>query len=192
MGARIEQISIEVMGPLRQLHWQLGDLNLVYGRNEQGKTLLVEFLIRSLFQQPGRQKEVWRLRPVEARGKVIVSGLAERPVSFTPHSSRRSKKLEDYLEQDYPGLPVNIGRLLAVRGGESSLVADHNPQSINRDILREYLSGRGMLDAIQDKIQKIVQRATIENHTSKFSVTKIIQAFWFPKLLNEQTWNSHH
>lgn len=159
MGARIDQINIEEMGPLQKLRWELGTLNLVYGRNEQGKTFLVEFLIRSLF----RQRTNWQLRSVEGRGKVIVSGLADEPVSFTPSNSRKVKKLEDYLAEAYPGLPPSIGRLLVVRGGEPSLVADHHSQTVNRDVLRELLSGRGVLDVIQGRIQKSVQKATVDN-----------------------------
>ena len=159
MGARIEQINIEEMGPLRGLRWELGSLNLVYGRNEQGKTFLVEFLIRSLF----RQTNNWQLRPVKGRGKVVLSGLADELTAFTPVASRRVDKLEDYLSQLYPGLPPNIGRLLVVRGGEPGLVADHSPNGVNQDVLREFLSGRGVLESIQGKIQKSVQKATIEN-----------------------------
>lgn len=159
MGARIDQINIEEMGPLQKLHWELGTLNLVYGRNEQGKTFLVEFLIRSLF----RQTNNWQLRSVKGRGKVIVSGLVNEPVSFTPSKTGNTNKLEDYLADAYPGLPPSIGRLMVVRGGETSLVADHNSQTVSRDVLRELLSGRGILDAIQGRIQKSVQKAAIED-----------------------------
>ena len=41
MGIRIDQINVESAGPLAELQLPMGDFNLIYGRNEQGKTFLV-------------------------------------------------------------------------------------------------------------------------------------------------------
>jgi Cdc6-like AAA superfamily ATPase len=50
MGVRIDSISVNGLGPISSLQWALKDINLVYGKNEQGKTFLVEYLLRSLFK----------------------------------------------------------------------------------------------------------------------------------------------
>jgi len=45
MGIKIDEIKVKNLGPLPPLNEKLGKLNLIYGHNERGKTLLVEFLI---------------------------------------------------------------------------------------------------------------------------------------------------
>ncbi len=153
MDIWIKEINVEASGPLSQVQWNLGPFNLVYGRNEQGKTFMVEFLIRSLFKNHGQ----WSLRSVNSRGKVVVSGLNEKSFSFSP-SSR--KKLEDFLATSAEGLPRQISRLLVVKGAEFSF--EKNKSSIvSPATLQAFLSGQDLLNAIQGKIQKTVQRAKI-------------------------------
>jgi ABC-type hemin transport system ATPase subunit len=49
MAIRLEHIRISRGGPLLEdFELEPGDLNLIYGRNETGKTYLVEALIRPL------------------------------------------------------------------------------------------------------------------------------------------------
>jgi hypothetical protein len=153
MSIRIESIDIKSLGPLQDFQHQLKDVNLVYGKNETGKTHLVEFLIRSLFKQtryPG-------MRKLTGVGRVTVSGLADSPVYFSPSDQ---KKLEDFISGDGKVLPLNISRLLVVRGGELSLV-DNHVDGIDRGILEEYLSNSGVINQVKNNIQKAIQNATI-------------------------------
>ena len=97
MDVRIKEINIQDSGPLADLQMELGLFNLIYGHNEQGKTFLVEFLIRSLF----KNHQHWSLRSVKSRGKVVLSGLASDSLSLTPSSKN---KMEYYMAADEPGL----------------------------------------------------------------------------------------
>ena len=79
----IEEISVRNLGPLKELHLHLSKFNLLYGRNEYGKTLLVEFILRSMFSK----SKSWMLRNSSAVGKVCVAGLRDEPIVFSPNSS---------------------------------------------------------------------------------------------------------
>ena len=152
MSIRIEEITIRDLGPLKgEHHFPLGTFNLIYGKNERGKTFLVEFLLRSLF----RSSKGWRLRDFSADGKVLLSGINEESTEFSPNSRL---KLEDYLEDAQPGLPLDLAKLLVVRGAELSLVED---KLVDRAILKEYLSSEATLDEIQESISSTVQSAQI-------------------------------
>ena len=155
MGIRISEINAKNLGPIAHIEWKLGTVNLVYGKNESGKTHLVEFLIRSLFKTmsyPG-------LRLAQVNGQVIVTGLSDQPVPFNPATK---KKLEEYLASSNQALPANISRLLVVRAGELSLVDSHQ-EGISKNILDDYLSDTGLIKAIQDKIPNTLRTATIAN-----------------------------
>ena len=48
MSVRIERLSIRDFGPLRDLVLSPGDVTVVYGRNEAGKTSCIDALVRAL------------------------------------------------------------------------------------------------------------------------------------------------
>ncbi|GAH52718.1 unnamed protein product, partial [marine sediment metagenome] len=50
MGIRIDKISVKDLGPIKDFSSEFGLFNLIYSRNEKGKTFLTEFIIRSLFK----------------------------------------------------------------------------------------------------------------------------------------------
>lgn len=152
MSIRIEEINVRDLGPLKgEHHFPLDIFNLIYGKNERGKTFLVEFILRSLF----RSSKGWRLRDFSADGKVLLSGVNEDMTEFSPDSQR---KLEDDLKDAQPGLPLDLAKLLVVRGAELSLVED---KLVDRAILKEYLSSEATLDEIQGSISSTVQGAQI-------------------------------
>lgn len=155
MAIHIDQINIETAGPISELQLPLGPFNLIYGRNEQGKTFLVEFVLRCLFNNLSG----WALRQCDNRGKLVLSGLAGAPLSFTP-SSRR--KLEDYLLESEPGMPEQISRLLVVKGAQLNF-EEARRSGISRVVLKQLLSGHGVLDDIQKDISKTVRGARLEN-----------------------------
>lgn len=156
MPIRIEEISVKGLGPLGEFTGTLGDVNLIYGRNEQGKTFLTEFLLRSLF----KNLKGFNLRSSGASGKVLVSGLAEDITQFSPKSR---VKIEKYWEASHQGMPANIARLLVVKGAELDF-GDSSPGGISKTIIRSFLSGEGTLDFIQEKkISKTIQKSEIKN-----------------------------
>jgi recombinational DNA repair ATPase RecF len=155
MDVRIDQINVESAGPISNLSLDLQQFNLIYGHNERGKTFLVEFLIRSLF----KNQSGWSLRESNSRGKVMVSGLSDKPIGFTPTSRL---KLEDLLLEEKPGLPTRINRLLVVKGADLSF-EDGQRRNVSRTVLKEFLSGQGVLDDIQGEISATVRGATVDN-----------------------------
>lgn len=157
MAVRIQEIAVRDLGPLQEFIMEMGDLNLIYGRNETGKTYLVEFLIRSLF----RSSNEWALRDQVGSGQIIVTGVSGEPLPFSPEMT---KKLEHYWEEDGRGLPTNLARLLVVKAAEAAIIMD-DPGGVNRAILKSLLSRDVLLDEILDNIPVTLQRARIVDGT---------------------------
>jgi hypothetical protein len=156
MTFRIDRIKVNRAGPLESdFEFEPGDLNLIYGKNETGKTYVVESLIKFLFKTNSRAPVNWNLRGWDIAGRAIVSGLKSDPVTFTTSG----QKLEDYWE-DGLGLPRDLSRLLVVRAGET-LLADAG-DGVGRDILKDYLSGEGLLDSVLSRISATLQKAEIQ------------------------------
>lgn len=154
MGLHIDRITVEEMGPITDLDLTLGRFNVIYGGNEQGKTFLVEFLLRSLFKNLGG----WQLRPPAGRGRVWVDGDdGGEPLVFRPDSQ---EKLEDVWADNRTGLPPRVCRLLVVKGADLEIDGGA-PGGVGQTALREFLSGRSVLDAIQEPIQKTVRSASV-------------------------------
>lgn len=158
MAIMIDRIKVNRGGPLdSDFELEPGDLNLIYGHNETGKTYIVESVISLLFRTDRRAPVNWNLRGWDLAGKIVVSGLEDNPVFFT----RTSVRLEDYWEETSKGLPQDFSRLLVVRAGETSLSGETN--GVGRSILKDYLSGEGMLDTIRERISQTIQRASVEH-----------------------------
>ena len=155
MSIRIEEINAQGLGPLGEFMEKMGDINLIYGPNEQGKTFLVEFLLKSLF----KNTKEFLLRPGDPSGTVLVSGLDEGVQPFSPKSRQ---KLEDYWDKDFQGMPPNIARLLVVKGAKLNL-DDKTTGGVSKAIIKSFLSSESTLDFIQEKIPKTIRGATIES-----------------------------
>ena len=156
MTFRIDRIKVNRAGPLESdFEFEPGDLNLIYGQNETGKTYVVESLIKFLFKTNSRAPVNWNLRGWDIAGKAIVSGLESDPVTFTTSG----QKLEDYWE-DGLGLPRDLSRLLVVRAGETLLAEEGD--GVGRDILKDYLSGEGLLDRVASNISATLGTAEIQ------------------------------
>lgn len=153
MAIRIKSIQIQKLGPLNNLNVDLGMLNLFYGRNESGKTYLTEFLLNSIF----RHAKTWKLRDTNPEGSVHLQGLAEDITVFSPKSM---KKIEDHWHEIDRGLPLNMARLLVVKGGELALT-DSSPGGVNREILKNALTSQVLLDQLRNSIQPTIQKAEI-------------------------------
>src|SRR4030043_697517 len=156
MGIIINKISVKDLGPIKTFSAGFGIFNLIYSKNEKGKTFLTEFIIRCLFKNIKR----WSYLREGGKGKVTISGLEKQPVDFTPLSK---KKLEDYWESSEKGLPLSMAKLLVARGGEAGI---EDGEGISKFLIKEVLSGINILDKIDSdsNISKTVKKAEISNN----------------------------
>lgn len=158
MAIRIDRIKVNRGGPLRgDFEFEPGDMNLIYGHNETGKTYIVETLINLLFRTGSKSPAKWNLREWDLTGRIIVSGLEEESVAFT----KTDKKLEQYWEEG-SGLPRDLSRLLVVKAGETELDRD-GKDGVGRSILKDYLSGEGLLDNIAYRISSTLKEAKVQD-----------------------------
>ena len=158
MAIRIDRIKVNRGGPLgSDFELEPGDLNLIYGHNETGKTYIVETMINLLFRTGSRSPAKWNLREWDLGGRIIVSGLEDDPVPLT----KTGRKLEDYWEEG-PGLPRDLSRLLVVKAAETVL-AEEEEDGVGRGILKNCLSGEGLLDKIAARISSTLQEATVQD-----------------------------
>ena len=155
MGVKIDKILVKDLGPIKDFSAKLGLFNIIYSRNEKGKTFLTEFIIRSLFRNVKR----WRLRE-GGSGKVIVSGVEKDSIEFSLSSK---KKLEDYWEKDERGLPPSMANLLVVKGGEAEI--EGTEEGVSKFLIKEVLSGINILDKIDadNNISKTIKSAQLSN-----------------------------
>lgn len=157
MAIRIDRIKVNRAGPLnKDFELEPRDLNLIYGHNETGKTYIVESIINLLFDTGRGSAVSWNLREWDLAGRIVVSGLKDDPVIFT----KTSRKLDDYWKEEH-GLPQDISRLLVVKAGETRLVEGED--GVGRVILKNYLSGEGLLDEIGERISSTLQEATVQH-----------------------------
>jgi uncharacterized protein YhaN len=166
MAIHIDRISINRGGPLKDdFNLEPEGLNLIYGCNETGKTYLVEALIELLFRTgkstPWIKKRTKSrestIRSWEPQGRIAVSGLEDETTIFTPNG----RKLDDFAGSG-GGLPEDLSRLMVVRAGDTKLSSA--PDGIGDEVLRTYLSNKGILDEIERAIpQESVKRAIISD-----------------------------
>jgi len=155
MGIKIKKISVKNLGPILSFSKEFGLLNLIYSKNECGKTFLTEFIIQSLFKNINIKR--WKFRE-KGTGNVSVSGLGGELIEFSPS---KSKKLEDYWEKDETGLPPSMVKLLVSKGGEPSI--EESEEGIDKDLIKEIFSGKSLLDSIVNNISKTIRNARFIN-----------------------------
>ncbi|MCD4672553.1 MAG: hypothetical protein K8R77_07815 [Anaerolineaceae bacterium] len=152
MGIQIDSVSVNGLGPISSIQWGFKDINLIYGKNEQGKTFLVEYILASLF------KNAPKTRHLTDSGQVIVSGIDGSAQIFNP---KTKKKIEDHLLS--PGnASIDLARLCVVKGGELSMTSVPGG-TVTKSILKEYLSDQTTLDKILERIPTVVQKSSWEN-----------------------------
>ncbi len=163
MSIAIRNINIKNLGPLRDVSFDLSKFNLFYSPNEGGKTLLIEFLLTSIFKNKQAFKNC--LREINADGKVTLSGLEEKETSFT---FKNKKYIEDYLT-DYSLHFSDISRLSVVRAAE--VMIDSNKQGeVDVDIIRRLLSKAEIFTTIKENISKTIQRASLKGSDVVFDI----------------------
>jgi hypothetical protein len=151
MSIRLKKLATKDLGPLKDISIDFTDVNLIYGKNETGKTFLVEFLIASLFKNPSFHG----MRRISENGYVTLSGLStHKELEFKP--TKQARKIEDILMKENEQLPHDISKLLVVRGGELNF--EDSKEGISEKVLKEYLSNEATLDSIKKGISKSIQR----------------------------------
>jgi len=175
MGIKIDKLSVKDLGPIKSFTASFGIFNLIYSRNEKGKTFLTEFIICSLFKNIGR----WCYLRKGGKGKITISGLEKEMIDFSP-SSRQ--KLEDYWEKSEKGLPVSMAKLLIVKGGETGIEDD---DGISKFLVKEVLSGINILDKIDrdNNISITIKNASILNN--KINIQDRGEGKQFGKVIND-------
>jgi len=160
MNIHIDQIKVTRDGPLAEdFELDCGNLNLIYGQNESGKSYLVECLIRSLFKTSDRSVRQWPLRSWDPRAQITVSGLSNGPIKFKPASE---EKLESLWHVSDKPLPDDLAHLLVVREGATWLAeTGSEDDGVGMDVLRNFLSGKKLLDGVKKRISKNLQETTI-------------------------------
>jgi len=159
MNIRIDQITVRRDGPLAEdFELGCGDLNLIYGENESGKSYLVECLIQCLFTTSGGDGKKWSMRNWDPRAEVRVSGLSDKLTDFKPG---KGDKLESLWQPSDDQLPDDLGHLLVVKEGATWLDESSAGDGVGMDLLRRFLSGEGLLDAVEERISTTLQNASI-------------------------------
>lgn len=161
MNIRIDQITVRRDGPLAEdFELGCGDLNLIYGENESGKSYLVECLIQCLFKTSGSDAKKWSMRDWDPRAEVKISGLSETVTDFKPG---KGEKLESLWQPSDEQLPDDLGHLLVVKEGATWLDESSTGDGVGMDLLRRFLSGEGLLDGVEKRISTTLQNASIED-----------------------------
>lgn len=155
MSIRIKEINIDNLGPINPGRYQFNNINLIYSKNEGGKSLLVEFILRSLFSK----KSIWGYNREIGNGKIIVSGINDKSISYSPASK---DKLDKYFEKKLNTFQTSLTKLLIIKSGETNI--NEGPQGIDVNTLKELLSSKNTLDKIDSKIQKTIQNANFTNN----------------------------
>ncbi len=154
---KIEKINVKDLGPVKKFDFKPANLNLVYGKNETGKTFIVEFLIRALFKN---KTGMWDLRKGGGNGKVTLGGLGEENKVFSPKSDL---KLSDFLKDSFSEITPELSRLMIVKGSKIKIDPDSAKRGVSLKILKKLLSGSQILDQIFNRLSKTVGRAKIES-----------------------------
>ncbi|MBD3369043.1 hypothetical protein GF402_01615 [Candidatus Fermentibacteria bacterium] len=158
MSLRIEKILMGDAPPLSgRFEMEPASLNLVYGRNEKGKTLLVEAMLKCLFRSSARES-LWSPRDWQVHAEVLLSGLSERPVPMSPDSE---EKLEDYWSDLTPSIPGIAQKLMVVKGAEAGLTEE--PGGAGRGFVRRVLSSEDLLEKLDGQISSTLKNASISD-----------------------------
>jgi len=161
MNIRIDQITVRRDGPLAEdFELSCGDLNLIYGQNETGKSYLVECLVQCLFKTSGSDGRKWSMREWDPRAEVKVSGLSEELAEFKPG---KGEKIESLWQPADEQLPDDLGHLLVVKEGATWLDETDAEDGVGMELMRQFLSSQGLLDAVESRISTTLQNASIED-----------------------------
>ena len=158
MNLYIKKIIAKDIGPIKDFD---GDffpsfLYVFYGKNETGKTFLVEFIIKTLFSN-----SFWSSkdeREIRGNGKIIVSGITEdnNDVQFIFNSNKKS--LDKLLENKKFSITPSLAKILFVKGGNVEI----GENVLSKSLLMELFLKRKIFDEIDSKILGTVKDCEIK------------------------------
>ena len=138
---RIDSINANNIGPIqKKLGAKLGDVSLFYGKNEEGKTFLVEAILQAMYKTHAQT------RAINGQINLEISDGSERSTKFTLHGK---DKLEDIFFSNLPK-QLDLSRLSVVKGGELSFEKTGG-NSISADTLKSYLSDPKKIGKLEKK-----------------------------------------
>ncbi|MCX7679442.1 MAG: hypothetical protein N2316_09510 [Spirochaetes bacterium] len=152
MNIRIKEVSVENCGPIAQLEENFSDINLIYGKNEKGKSYLVEFIIQSLF----KNKSSWQRLRQQGNGRLVLS-INDELKNFT---IRQRLRLEDFFANPSDPFPPLLFPLLVVKEGETKIVAS-DEAGIDKTTIADLFSRRKIFETILSKISSTIKSAEL-------------------------------
>ena len=179
MAIRINRIKVNRGGPLNSdFEIEPSDLNLIYGKNETGKTYVVESMINLLFRTGRKSPIKWNLRNWDVAGRISVAGLEDEPIIFT----KTGKKIEDYWEEGL-SLPKDLSRLLVVKAGDTMLTEELD--GVGRNILKDYLCVIG--DLVLNHFEHLFRCAANVLNIRTDDPTSISHEIWYDQYVLLET-----
>ena len=165
---RITNIKVTGRGPVVNFDEKIHPLTLIYSKNEEGKTSIVEGIIQSLFKK-ANIGEI-RIEDDYPQGavRVAVEGLEDKGKIFTPSSK---KKLDDYFVRDDFALPPKLVKLLYVRAAEVGIAKEG--KGIDWAILKRVLSSEHIIDSIMERLPTEVGKGDAELTGDELTGSKI-------------------
>ncbi|MCS7081825.1 MAG: hypothetical protein N2561_01335 [Bacteroidetes bacterium] len=144
---RLCRIWVEACGPLQGLSWSPGPVALIYDRNEEGKTALVEAITWALFPRPEQVfgADAGRFADIRAEAEVEVRGKRYR------FRADRGEHLLRLLGWTQP----QLARLFVVRSGQLELTReDRDRTPLMRELLRHALGPMARIGQLRDRLIK--------------------------------------
>jgi len=165
MGIKISKINVKDLGPIKEpINWEFKDFNLIYGKNEKGKSLIVEFIIRTLFKSDYKKNREdidvdWGYLRRIGSGKVVVKGIRSLIENNTTDeyeffSKDKSPNFLDFLIKSPLNLPYNIQKLFIVKEGEVSIEKNYE-EGISLNYIKNIFSMDKVLNDIEENESKI-------------------------------------
>jgi len=144
MTIKIDSISVNHIGPVGEFKKQLSKINLIYGKNEQGKTFIAEYLLSTIFKvKPTGRSAI-------ENGQINISGLEPGISRFSPTSKQ---KIEDLVFDPHEKNLPDLSRLSVVKGGDLSFETG-NRNSVSFQIIKGYLSDQKTIEKVAELINK--------------------------------------
>lgn len=152
MSIKIRKITLDAFGPFekRQI-FELGQINLFFGKNESGKSILVRSLVGTIF----KTKKSGRQLPITA--SIEVEGLGSEILRFT---SRSNECIEQYITGENESLINDLSRLCVVSEGNLTLDPKER-NNITVDTLRGYFSDQNVRDKVLNRIKPNIRNSSL-------------------------------
>jgi len=168
MTIKINNISIKNLGPIKEFNHKLGKLNLVYGKNGTGKSMLTEFIIKTLFNntKPWEKENLREL--YGCSGKISVEGLTNGLTDF--HFTKKEEKLDDLWQNQDNIIPNDFCNLLVAI--DKKLELSSSKEGIDYNTIKDLFSEEPILEKIDDNISKTIKYAEI-NEDQEISIRNL-------------------